>query len=55
MLKQVFTQQNLNNMIQGVLTDPAGTVDTLLKPFKDLFNANPQYDELEPLEEKKPA
>lgn len=51
MLKEVFVQQNLNNMIQGILTDPAGAVDTLLKPFKGFFNAAPKSE----VEEKRSA
>ncbi|NGX37720.1 MAG: hypothetical protein K1000chlam2_00882 [Chlamydiae bacterium] len=42
MLKEVFTQQNLNNMIKGILFDsPGKAVDKALKPFEGIFNAVP--------------
>ncbi|NGX59171.1 MAG: hypothetical protein KR126chlam3_00318 [Chlamydiae bacterium] len=42
MLKEVFIQQNLNNMIKGLLLDtPGKAVDTFLKPFQGIFNAVP--------------
>ena len=48
MLIEVFKQQRLDNMIQGILTDPARTVESLLEPFKDLFNRAPQIEMEEP-------
>ncbi|NGX39357.1 MAG: hypothetical protein KR126chlam1_00683 [Chlamydiae bacterium] len=44
MLKEVFNQQNLNNMIQGILEDPKKAIDTLVKPFEKLFNATPKNE-----------
>ncbi|NGX48412.1 MAG: hypothetical protein K1000chlam3_01805, partial [Chlamydiae bacterium] len=40
MLKQVFIQQNVNNMLKGILKTPSNAIDTFLKPFKGIFNAN---------------
>lgn len=42
MLRQVFVEQRLNNMLKGILTDPEKAVNDFLKPFKDIFNAVPQ-------------
>jgi hypothetical protein len=41
MLKQVFIQQNLKNMMQGLMNTPS-PVQQYLAPFKGLFNAVPQ-------------
>lgn len=47
MIKQVFLEQNLNNMIKGLFTDPGGAVDTFLKPFQGIFNWMPEDDIIE--------
>lgn len=40
MLKEVFIQQNLNNMLKGIILDaPGKAVDKLVKPFEGFFNA----------------
>lgn len=46
MLKEVFIQQNLNNMLKDLLKDPKKTVDKFLKPFEGIFNMAPM-DRLE--------
>jgi len=46
MVKQVFVEQNLNNMIKGFLLDtPGKAVDKFLEPFKGFFNATPKHDQ----------
>ncbi len=47
MLKEVFIQQNLNDMIKGLLKDPKKAVDTFLKPFEGIFNTAPRDANLE--------
>ncbi|MDN3506170.1 MAG: hypothetical protein P0S96_02970 [Simkaniaceae bacterium] len=43
MVKQVFIEQNLNNMIKGFLLDtPGNAVDKFLEPFKGFFNTAPK-------------
>jgi len=44
MLKEVFIQQNLNSMLQGILQTPGNAIDTFLKPFKGIFNAVPKEE-----------
>lgn len=41
MLREVFIQQNLGNMLKGLLDSPGKAVDQFLKPFKGIFNAVP--------------
>ncbi len=41
MLKEVFIQQNLDNMIKGLL-NPGKAVDKILKPFEGIFNTLPK-------------
>ncbi len=41
MLKSVFVQQNLKNMLQGLLDSPENSVNKLLRPFKGFFNTTP--------------
>jgi len=45
MLREVFIQQNLNNQLQGIIKAPGKAVDTITKPFKDLFNTAPKKEE----------
>lgn len=42
MLKQVFIEQRLNNMLKGIINDPQKIMDDFIKPFKDIFNAYPK-------------
>lgn len=44
MLKEVFIQNHLNNMIKGFVDSPGKAVDTLTKPFKEFFNSAPKKD-----------
>lgn len=50
LIKEVFVQQKLNNMIKGLLLDsPGNAVDKFLKPFKGIFNTVPtekQHEEI---------
>ena len=39
MLRSVFAQENLKNMLEGVLQQPESTIDSLLQPFKGLFGS----------------
>jgi hypothetical protein len=42
MLKQVFLEQNLNNMLKDLLLDtPGKAVEKAIKPFSEFFNAQP--------------
>lgn len=46
MLKQVFIEQNMDNMLKGLFLDtPGKAVDSLVEPFKGLLNAIPKEDE----------
>ncbi|MCI0381597.1 MAG: hypothetical protein L0207_00885 [Chlamydiae bacterium] len=42
MLKSVFLKQNLKNMLKDIFDTPEKAVDTLLKPFKGMFNCLPK-------------
>ena len=45
MLREVFIQQNINNMLKGIFIDtPGKAVDKFLKPFKGFFNAVKRED-----------
>ncbi len=44
MLKEVFIQQNMGNMLKGIIQTPGKAVDTFLKPFEGFFNAVPRED-----------
>ena len=45
MLKQVFLQQNLNNMLKDLILDsPGKAVEKIIKPFEGIFNMNPIQD-----------
>lgn len=44
MLREVFIQQNMGNMLQGIIKTPGKAVDTLMKPFEGLFNATSRED-----------
>lgn len=44
MLREVFTQQNLGNMIKGLIDQPGKAVDKFLDPFKGMFNSVPIPD-----------
>jgi hypothetical protein len=37
MLKSVFTQENLKNMLEGVLQEPSNPWNSLVQPFKNIF------------------
>lgn len=41
MLKQVFIQQHIDNMIKGIFQSPSNAIDGFFKPFKGIFNAIP--------------
>lgn len=49
MIKEVFIQQNMGNLLQEVIQSPGGAVDSLLQPFKGLFNAAPQEAKDKPI------
>lgn len=38
MLKSVFVQENLKNMLDDVLKEPTDSLDSILQPFKGLFS-----------------
>ena len=38
MLKSIFSEENLKNMLEGVLKEPKTNLETLLQPFKNLFS-----------------
>lgn len=44
MLKEVFTQQNLGNMLKGLLDEPGKAVDKFIEPFKGIFNSIPNLE-----------
>jgi len=44
MLREVFLQHRLNNMLEGILNTPGDAIDTFLKPFKGVFNATPKEE-----------
>lgn len=37
MLRSVFIKENLRNMIENILPSPKSTLDSVLKPFRNLF------------------
>jgi len=41
MLREVFLQQNLGNMLKGLIDTPGKAVDTLLKPFTGALDFSP--------------
>lgn len=44
MIKEVFIQQNMENLLQGIIQSPGKAVDTFLKPFEGFFNAAERED-----------
>lgn len=45
MLKEVFIQENLGNMIQGVFDQPTKAFKNVTKPLKGFFNTVPPFEE----------
>lgn len=42
MLIQAFQQYHLNNMLEGIVDTPGKAVETILKPFGEVFNTAPK-------------